>query len=180
MMNPFDNDADSLQAGRDFYDNPPVSFPDDQNASFELQPIGIIDSDPEAKPTWRSLFTFTTRQHMPILVWALLTTIVAGLLKPVSAVLLGNIFTDLTSYGAGEKTSHDTLHDVSRWSIAFAVLGVLAWLLEGLFLSAWMAFGELQAASVRENMFAGMLEKDMEWYDLRRDGVGSLMIRIQT
>ncbi|KUJ18851.1 P-loop containing nucleoside triphosphate hydrolase protein [Mollisia scopiformis] len=41
-------------------------------------------------------------------------------------------------------------------------------------------FGELQAKSLRLQMFEGMLDKNMEWYDLRQDGVGALMIRIQT
>jgi len=59
-------------------------------------------------------------------------------------------------------------------------LGGAAWLIEGAFLSSWMVFGELQAKSVREQMFVEMLDKEMEWYDLRQDGIGSLLIRIQT
>jgi ATP-binding cassette subfamily B (MDR/TAP) protein 1 len=59
-------------------------------------------------------------------------------------------------------------------------LGVAAWILEGILLSSWMVFGELQAQSARRKMFTGMLDKEMEWYDLREDGIGSLLIRIQT
>jgi hypothetical protein len=29
-------------------------------------------------------------------------------------------------------------------------------------------------------MFEGLLDKEMEWYDLRQDGIGSLLIRMQT
>jgi ATP-binding cassette subfamily B (MDR/TAP) protein 1 len=43
-----------------------------------------------------------------------------------------------------------------------------------------MAFGELQARTARREIFDSMLEKEMEWYDSREDGIGSLLIRLQT
>ncbi len=169
-------DTSSIEAERTFYQSLAELQPDD----IELRPIECPETQVPDKPSWKSLFTFTRRRHVPALTWALVTTISAGLLKPISAILLGNVFTDLTSYGSGKASAHETLHNVSIWCIAFTALGVAAWLFEGLFLSAWMVFGELQAHSVRERMFEGMLTKDMEWYDSRKDGIASLTSRIQT
>lgn len=132
------------------------------------------------KPSWRSLFVFTTRKHSAAIVIALISTILSALLKPASAIFFGKIFSVLTKFGLGGLSGQETLHEISRWCIALVGLGGVAWLVEGTFLSSWMVFGELQAKSVREQMFIGMLDKEMEWYDLRDDGIGSLLIRIQT
>lgn len=96
------------------------------------------------------------------------------------AIFFGKIFSIFTKVGLGNSSGHEALVAISKWCIALASLGGAAWLIEGTFLSSWMVFGELQAKSVREQMFVGMLDKEMEWYDLRQDGIGSLLIRIQT
>ena len=148
--------------------------------SYELRQTNIGEREGEITTTWRSLFSFTTRQHAPAIVFIVLSTIASGALKPVAAIFFGYSFTSLSKYGSGIITAPEVVHEVSIWSIALCVLGVASWFFEGLFLLSWMLFGELQAKSVREKLFVGMLEKDMEWYDLREDGIGSLLIRIQT
>ncbi len=132
------------------------------------------------KPSWRSLFIFTTRSHSAAIVIALVSTFLSALLKPASAIFFGKIFSALTKFGLGASSGQDTVREIARWCIALVGLGGAAWLVEGTFLSSWMVFGELQAKSVREQMFIGMLDKEMGWYDLRDDGIGSLLIRIQT
>jgi ATP-binding cassette subfamily B (MDR/TAP) protein 1 len=107
-------------------------------------------------------------------------TIIAGVLKPAAAIFYGKIFTCLANYGSESLGGQETLHNISVWCIALTALGVGAWLLEGAFFSSWIIFGELQAKTIRQQMFTGMLNREMEWYDLREDGIGSLLIRIQT
>ncbi|RFU34537.1 hypothetical protein B7463_g1772, partial [Scytalidium lignicola] len=128
----------------------------------------------------RSLFEFTTRSHISSLAAAIIFTIIAGIVKPAGAIFFGKIFSSLTAFADGSSDAHDTLHNVSTWCIGLGVLGGTLWLFLGLFLSSWMVFGELQARSVREQMFIGMVHKEMEWYDLLDDGISSLMVRIQT
>ena len=53
-------------------------------------------------------------------------------------------------------------------------------MIEGMFYSQWLIFGEIHAKKVRQILFSRLLEKDMDWYDKRQDGIGALMIRIQT
>ncbi|KAL9611484.1 MAG: hypothetical protein Q9167_003882 [Letrouitia subvulpina] len=59
-------------------------------------------------------------------------------------------------------------------------LGCASGLLNAGFFMLWLAFGELQAKSVRDKLFGGILEKDMEWFDMRKDGVEALIQRVQT
>jgi ATP-binding cassette subfamily B (MDR/TAP) protein 1 len=172
--------SESFESRRDWHVPTPTTSVDQQQSSYELQPINSSDNDRDIKASWHSLFAFTTRQHAASLVFAGLATIGAGILKPISAIFFGNIFSALTKFGAGTLNGQETLEQISIWCIALVALGGGTWFFEGALLSTWMVFGELQAKSVREQMFTGMLKKDMEWYDLREDGIGSLLIRIQT
>ena len=152
---------------------------DDHRTIFELQSLGRRENV-DIMPSWRSLFAFTTRKHSPTVLLALLSTVISSLTKPAAAIFFGNIFTELTRYGAGTITIQVAVQQISKWCAAMAMLGLAAWFAEGIFLYTWMLFGELQAKSIREKMFTGLLDKNMEWYDLRSDGIGALLIRIQT
>ncbi|KAG4031336.1 hypothetical protein MFRU_009g01230 [Monilinia fructicola] len=166
---------------RNGHSNPSIRLAvDEQESSIELRNVDNNQSDEEIKSSFRSLFAFTTKKHTLNLVLCIIFAVVSGVLKPISAIFYGNIFGSLTNYGGGVITAQETLHRVSNWCIAISVLGGAVWLFEGLFLCSWVIFGELQARSVREKMFVGMLEKDLEWFDLRKDGIGSLLIRIET
>lgn len=134
----------------------------------------------EIQPSWRSLFAFTTRTHSLSILFSGAASILAGVLKPIASIFFGKIFSILADFGGGTLDAKDTLHGIAIWCVALTALGVAAWIFEGLFISAWIVFGEQQAKSVREKMFVGLLEKELEWYDLRADGIGSLMTRIQT
>jgi ATP-binding cassette subfamily B (MDR/TAP) protein 1 len=138
------------------------------------------DEPGTVKPSWRSLFTFTTRKHLPVIAGALFATLLSSLIRPTSTIFFGKIFSVLTLFGAGSLEAHTTLQQISVWCTVLASLGGLSWLLEGTFVLTWMVFGELQAKWVREEMFSGMLDKEMDWYDMHKDGIGSLLIRIQT
>lgn len=129
--------------------------------------------------SWRSLFVFTNRQHGGSIACAGAATIVAGIVKPVAAIFYGKAFGVLTNFGSGAANSTQTLHEISKWCIALTALGIAAWILGGALLSTWIIFGELQAKSARQQIFTGMVDREMEWYDLREDGIGSLLNRIQ-
>ena len=86
----------------------------------------------------------------------------------------------MTNYGAGTVDAEEMLHEVSMWCIGLTVLGAATWVVEGAFFSLWLVFGELQAKSVRQQMFSSMLDKNIEWYDLCEDGIASLLSRIET
>lgn len=148
----------------------------------ELQSLGKVQDseDTDAEVSWRNLFAFTTKMDTPALILAGIMSIAAGLCKAALAIIFGKIFNAMTNFGSGSVNSKDTLHEISIWCIALTGLGVAIFFCEGGLLAAWIWFGERQAKNVRHQMFTAMLDKDMEWYDLREDGMGSFLIRIQT
>lgn len=172
----------SLSFG-DFKDwpSPIQETPMDSSAPFyDLQQLEQNDKRPTMKAAWQSLFAFTTRQHAGPMASAVVASIFSGLIRPASAIIFGQLFNALTDYGAGAADAKDMLHRVTTWCIALTALGAATWTFEWAFLSLWLVFGELQAKSVRQQMFAGLVEKNVEWYDLREDGIASLLSRIET
>jgi len=170
----------SFESHRDVYLSIPATTETPQGPGHELQPLQIENHGSDVPPSWSSLFAFTTKEHSAPLSVALITTFFSALLKPTAAIFFGKIFDVLIKFGLGQLDGHDTLHGVSLWCVALVSLGGIALLVETVFFSSWLIFGELQAKSLREKMFIGMLDKEMEWYDVREDGMGSLLIRIQT
>jgi ATP-binding cassette subfamily B (MDR/TAP) protein 1 len=134
----------------------------------------------QAKPTFLHLFTFTTWADCVPLTVGLIASLFAGALKSSLAILLGRIFAVVTNFGAGELSGPDTLSQVSRWCVILVVVGALGWLVNFVFMFAWVAFGELQAKNIRQRIFRGLLKKDMEWFDCQTDGISSLLVRIET
>lgn len=132
------------------------------------------------KASWPCLFAFTTANHIIPLISAIFFAIASSLLKPTSAIVFGRFFAVFTRYGAGELNTQQTADHVSKWCIVMTAIGGATWLTEGIFLSQWIIFGELQAQRARGCLFTGLLGKSMEWYDLRDEDIGTLSTRLQT
>ncbi|THW48274.1 putative ABC transporter [Aureobasidium pullulans] len=132
------------------------------------------EDDVQAAP-WKALFFFTTKSHLTCLAIALAAALAAGGITPAQSYLLGkafNAFTNSSSPGA-------VLNSVSKYATYIAAVGVGSWLVHFVFFTAWLAFGELQANSARERLFLGMLDKEVEWYDMRKNGIGAMIPRLQ-
>ncbi|KAJ9308096.1 hypothetical protein DTO217A2_2337 [Paecilomyces variotii] len=126
-----------------------------------------------------SLFGFTTRKHIHTLIVAVLTTIAAAMIQPLSAIFLGNIFDTLTKFGAGHFSGEELLSRTSESCGILLSLGVANWILSGLCFTFWLIFGELQAKSGHDALFLELLKKDMAWFEGQTDGVGALLVHIQ-
>ncbi|KAF6231907.1 hypothetical protein HO173_009744 [Letharia columbiana] len=150
-----------------------VECPDDLEADDE-------ENNFAKHASWRSLFNFTSKWDTPPLLLALIFSIAAGIIAPALAVFLGKIFDLFTNFGAGEISGSDLLKKVSANAIVLVALGTASGLLHAGYFTVWLVFGELQAKHVREMLFDSMLEKDMGWYDMRTDGIDTLVSRLQT
>ena len=133
-----------------------------------------------AKSKWKSLFNFSSRQHAPILVIALLLSTAAGITGPALAVFFGRIFDSFSAYGSGATDGAMLTRKVSNDAIALCILGGTVWLLKGGYFGLWIGFGELQAKNARDRLFQNLLEKDLEWYEMCTSGIGALLPRLQT
>ncbi len=138
------------------------------------------DSSQTVRARWLSLFNFTSRSHSIPLALALFVSIVSGIIIPALAVFLGKIFDSFTSFGAGQISGSDLVKTVSTYGLALVGLGCASGLINAVYLMLWLVFGELQAKSARGKLFDKMLEKDMEWFDMRTSGIGTLISRLQT
>lgn len=130
-------------------------------------------------PGWASLFNFTLRSHFFALSVALVISVASGVIIPALAIILGKIFNIFTDYGSDEINGPDLVNKVSTYCYALVGLGAGSGILNAGYFMSWLVFGELQAKSVRDRLFDGMLEKDMEWYDMRKAGIDTLIPRLQ-
>ncbi|KAF4966486.1 hypothetical protein FSARC_5827 [Fusarium sarcochroum] len=134
----------------------------------------------DVKSSWRQLFLFTKRSHTGALIAALLAAGFTAGFKTVLSVILGKIFDIIAGFGDGSLDGDEALKQVSMWSLVLLGMGIGNWVASTVFLALWVIFGELQASSVRHDIFASLLSKDMTWYDSQSEGISSLLIRIQT
>lgn len=161
-----------------------LTAPKEEGMEFDVEHLEDLDKENSDKQTQKTsllaLFNFTSRSHFTTLLIALILSIASGIVIPAFAVLLGKIFNIFTTFGAGQISGPDLVEKVSTYGIALAGLGSGSGLLNAFYLGLWLVFGELQAKSGREKLFKSMLEKDMEWYDMRQFGIETLISRQQT
>ena len=131
------------------------------------------------KASWRSLFHFTTKNQCKYLAIAIVLSILSGLVVPFQAFFLGKLFLALTSFGAGLIDGNNLLDEIIKYSVYLCTLGAGSWVVSTLYFASWLFFGELQGMNARLYLFQSLLEKDMMWYDLRKNGIEALMPGIQ-
>lgn len=147
---------------------------------FAHQPSEEAKGEPPRSAGWRSLLNFMAPSHWIPFILALVVTIASGIVIPALAIFLGKIFDSFTNFGAGQLSGRKLVQKISIDCYALLGLGSASWMLNGAYFMLWLVFGELQAKSVRDKLFDGMLEKDLEWFEMRKSGVGALLPRLQT
>ena len=113
---------------------------------------------PILNSSWKALFFFTTRKHVGVLVVGCIFALLAGCVTPVLAVLLGDVFNAFTSFGAGQIDSDDLHRRIIQSCFAMVGLGAAGWFLNGAYFLIFVAFGELQAASIRSKAFVSGIQ----------------------
>ncbi|CUS07101.1 unnamed protein product [Tuber aestivum] len=137
-------------------------------------------ADRLAKPnSWPSLFGFTRKRNFVALIPALFFSIASGLVIPLMSLLMGRIFSSFAEYSSDKIDSKELLVSVSRYTNYLLLLGGAGWFVSGSFFTLWLVFGELQARVAREELFQGIVGKDMEWFDTGK-GIAGLVSGCQT
>lgn len=131
------------------------------------------------KAPWRSLFFFTTRSNIPLLVLGITASILSGASGPAQNLIVGQLYEGFTSYSAGTIAKDEFLRQMSKYVLYQVAVAGGSWVLHSIEFMTWLAFGELQAKSARYRLFHGLLEKEIEWYDRRKNGIGALLPRLQ-
>lgn len=136
-------------------------------------------SDDAQKAPWRALFFFTTKSNIPTLTIGIIFSLIAGASPPINAWIQGKVFESFSLLGAGQLTGEQLYNDDRKYVLYFVALAGATWITNSGEFAAWMSFGELQAKSARDRLFHSLLEKDIEWYDMRKNGIGALLPRLQ-
>jgi len=131
------------------------------------------------KPGWKSLLLFTTRQHLPTLIVGALLALLAGCVTPILAIFLGNVFDVFTAFGDGQTGADQLRGKIATNCIGMVGLGAAGWILNGAYFAIFVAFGELQVSSVRSRTFSELLQRDVEWFEARKEGSGAFLSGIQ-
>lgn len=128
---------------------------------------------------WTALFSFTDKKQTLTLILATAFAVLAGLVMPAFAFILGDFFNSFMLCGAGGISSQTLLDQVITGCVKLAYLGLASWLLNGCYFLLFIVFGEQQAASARKDVFQSLLEKNIEWFEGRGDGTAAFLSCVQ-
>ncbi|OCL04888.1 P-loop containing nucleoside triphosphate hydrolase protein [Glonium stellatum] len=128
---------------------------------------------------WKALFGFTSKKHLGVLSGAIFFAVIAGLILPGQSLLFGLVFNQFANYRSGRISGPALLINVSKYSVYMTALGAGCWFSNALYFMFWLSFGELQARSARDRVFRNLISKDIIWYDMRKNGVGAFLPRVQ-
>lgn len=152
----------------------------DQDLNDEPDSTSHHEPSPEeaTRSPWSALLFFTTKRHMPIAIPSFALSMLSGCIEPTEAFLYGKIFSTFASFGGGATTGKTFMEDVDKYCLWLVALGAATWLLTGGDFSSWTVYGAIKANNARRRLFHAMLDREMEWFDLRKQGVSSLLTRL--
>jgi ATP-binding cassette subfamily B (MDR/TAP) protein 1 len=137
------------------------------------------DSSAGLAPGWKSLFSFTTRKHLPTLIIGAILALLAGCVTPTLAIFLGNVFDAFTSFGAGQIAVDRLRSKIVTSCFGMLGLGAAGWFLNSAYFAVFVAFGELQASNIRSKVFAELIQRDVEWFEDQQEGSGAFLSGVQ-
>ncbi|QIW97573.1 hypothetical protein AMS68_003091 [Peltaster fructicola] len=133
-----------------------------------------------ATPSWKSLFAFTKREDVPVLIVASLCSIIASAASPGQAYITGKVFDGFVQFASQSIDAETLIEQQRKWILYLVGIACASWSFHSLEMATWMTFGELQARNARADLFQGLSNMDIAWYDLCEDGIQAFLPRSQT
>jgi ATP-binding cassette subfamily B (MDR/TAP) protein 1 len=133
----------------------------------------------DTNPSWMSLFGFTTRRHLPTLILGSIFALIASCVTPALAIFLGDVFDSFTSFGAELTDAQGLRGQTIKSCLGMIGLGTAGWFLNGAYYAFFVAFGEMQASSIRSDLFMELLKRDVQWFEAQSEGSGAFLSRVQ-
>lgn len=99
-----------------------------------------------------------------LIVLIVISTIAAGLVPPIMAILTGRVFNLLASTEHSIQPE-DLLEKITQRSMSIMALGAAALPVTWTCISTWMLLGEKQGISARRKLLQSYIKKPHEWYD---------------
>lgn len=147
------------------------------NADTDRHASAAAVRDDRAAKTeaWHSLFFLTTKPDAPLLLVAILSSVIASLTDPAQAFIIGKVFDAFVQYAAFQISAQDLLAQEERWILWLTCIAVGSWLFHLLELMTWMLFGERQAERARRKLYSVLSNKEIGWYDMQEHGISALL-----
>ncbi|KAI5309305.1 hypothetical protein KEM55_003560, partial [Ascosphaera atra] len=100
-----------------------------------------------------------------------------GAIQPLSSLLIGKVFDALQKKDGDYEKMKET---ISENCLRLFLLALAIWCLQTLLTASWFCFAQLQTKTLREDVFAALLKKEISWFDTRDEGVQAILARLQT
>ena len=143
-----------------------------------------MDFEPEKSlrrtALWKGLFDFAPSCCSLSFLFACSTSILAGLLTPIQAIIFGKIFQAFVTLSSGLVSEKDFYELISRQCLLLALLGFGYCLVHSSFFLFWERFGASTARNASIGMLKALVGRDIYWFENQRDGINSLATRIHT
>jgi ATP-binding cassette, subfamily B (MDR/TAP), member 1 len=136
------------------------------------------DSSKIVKASWKALFNFTTYKHLIVLFPAIVCSVSSGVIATVNSYLIGKVFGLFTEFYAGQIDKNDFNHQVATYNLFIIMVAVGSWFFNSLAFFLWHTFSELQARGARVRIFNALLNRNIAWFDERKDGTAALATRL--
>jgi ATP-binding cassette subfamily B (MDR/TAP) protein 1 len=121
-----------------------------------------------------SIFHFTKVEDVKYIIPAIITTTLTALTSPVLTLLLGGIFSALGDYNRNDLTPNEFMRSVLLYAIGIFSLGIGTVVLSWMMLTFWSLYANRQSQRARSIVFSSMVYKDLAWFDMASNVMGSL------
>lgn len=125
------------------------------------------------------ILLFTTPKQILVLGIAVITAAIIATGKTAFTVFLGKIFDAAAKYGHGTLDGQDLFSQVSSWCGYLTVLGVGMWMVSSVDMALWITSGALRTNKARRTLFSVLVQKEMDWFDSREDGMSSFLTQTE-
>ncbi|KAL3834874.1 hypothetical protein ACJIZ3_009610 [Penstemon smallii] len=114
----------------------------------------------DEKVGFHKLFTFADKFDVTLIIIGTIGAICNGLTQPTMTLFFGQLINSF-----GESGQSDVVHVVSKVSIKFVYLAIVAGIASLLQMTCWMVTGERQATRIRGMYLKTILRQDIEFFD---------------
>ncbi|XP_045813308.1 ABC transporter B family member 21-like isoform X1 [Trifolium pratense] len=121
----------------------------------------VKDQSNKTVPFYK-LFSFADSWDYSLMIVGTTSAVGNGVSMPLMAIIIGDT---LDAFGANVNNTKQVVHQVSKVSLKFAILGACAFIAVFLQVSCWMVTGERQAARIRALYLKAVLRQDISFFD---------------
>lgn len=122
------------------------------------------------------LMCYTTKKDVPFIVLGTLLVSVAAAGLPAQTYIYGKAFSKLTHYLAGTMSTESFVVEVRTLCGAIMAVGAGRMLFSWLGIVTWLFVGEQAQSRARSEIFAMLMDKNIEWFDTKANLMGSMAV----